>query len=128
EPADVLAVEAEDGPLVLGAGGEPRLLVLPDRPAYPLRLGGEQFLAVSHPPRHAGRASAKDHALQRRGAGPHPPHGPPAPRCPPAEGRNGGGRPGRRPARTWAGPPRRPPPAHSDASWGRPDRPQPSGS
>src|SRR5262249_57619040 len=78
EPADVPAVEAEDGRLVLGAGGEPRLLVLPDRTAYPLRLGGKQFLAVSHPPRHAGRASAKDHALQRRAAGP------PAPPCPPS--------------------------------------------
>ena len=68
EPADVLPVEAEDGRLVLGAGGEPVLLVLPDRPAHLGRLGRQQFLAVPGPPGHAGRASAQDQALQRRPA------------------------------------------------------------
>jgi hypothetical protein len=54
----VLAVEAEDGGLVLRAGGEPGRLVLADDLADLGRLFGEQFLAVTDPADHARRAAA----------------------------------------------------------------------
>jgi hypothetical protein len=64
----VLAVEAQDGGLVLGAGGEAdRLVLADDAPGFPWLLG-EQRLAVADPADHAGRAAAQDQALQRRPA------------------------------------------------------------
>ena len=62
----MLAVEAEDGGLVLGTAGEAGRLVLTDDAPGLGGLLGQEFVAVADPADHAGRAAAQDQALQVR--------------------------------------------------------------
>src|SRR5690349_5248177 len=64
EAAYVLAVEAQDGGLVLGTAGEAGRLVLADDASGFLGLLGQEFGAVADPADHAGRAAAQDQAVQ----------------------------------------------------------------
>jgi AcrR family transcriptional regulator len=74
-PAHVLAVKAQDGGLVFGAGGKAAVLVLLDRGPGLGGLQGEEFGAIGDPSRHAGRAAAQDQAVQVGRAIQHVLHG-----------------------------------------------------
>ncbi len=71
----MLAVEAQDGGLVLGACGEAAGLVVPDGGSHRRRLGLQQLGALPYPAGDAGGAAAQDQAAQRRGAVQHVLHG-----------------------------------------------------